>query len=116
MQAIAQDKQLHGIELRDVLQRRQLDQALSAKEFAVLTGVSYSTAREWFRLPTFPVLQGGVFLSDFVRWRQGQTGLDGPQERVPTATNRGDITPPSGLSSEKSTLSPRAARILAEAG
>lgn len=97
---MAQDKQLHRIELRDVLQRRQLDQALNAKEFAVLSGVSYSTAREWFRLPTFPVLQGVVFWSDFVRWRQAQTGLDGPQERVPHGNEQGDITPPSGLSSE----------------
>ena len=52
------DKQLRGIKLADVLQRRRLDQALNAKEFAVLAGICYSTAREWFRLPGFPVVQG----------------------------------------------------------
>ena len=39
------DKQLVGINLADVLNRRRLDQALNAKEFVVLAGVSYSTAR-----------------------------------------------------------------------
>jgi len=49
-----QDKQLHGIRLDDVLEKRRLDQALNAKEFAVLAAVGYSTTREWFRPPGFP--------------------------------------------------------------
>ena len=112
---MAHDKQLHGIELRDVLQRRRLDQALNAKEFAVLTGVSYSTAREWFRLPTFPVLRGVVFWSDFMRWRQSRTGLDGPREGAQLKGETGHPKPSPGRSPVTVKLSPRAAQILAEA-
>ena len=45
-----------------------LDQALNAKELAVLAGISYSTARELFRLRGFPILRGVVFWGDFVDW------------------------------------------------
>lgn len=64
------DKQLSGITFEDVLKKRQHDQALNAKEFAVLAGISYSTARDWFRSPGFPVFRSVVFWSDFVNWRQ----------------------------------------------
>lgn len=70
-----EDKQLHGIRLADVLEKRRLDQALNAKEFAVLAGISYSTAREWFHVPGFPVFRGVVFWQDFVRWRTAQKGF-----------------------------------------
>lgn len=113
---MAQDKQLLGIKLRDVLQRRRLDQALNAKEFAVLAGVAYSTAREWFRLPGFPTMRGVVFWRDFVRWRQAQMGMDASQGSVPRCTEQGLHTPLSGSDRKASTLSPRAAQILAEAG
>ena len=63
-----QDKQLRRIKLKDVLEKRRLDQALNAKEFAVAAGISYSTAREWFRLPGFPVFRGVIFWQDFARW------------------------------------------------
>jgi len=66
------DKQLSGIRLADVVEKRRLDQALNAKEFAVLAGVSYTTARDWMRLPGFPAFQGVVFWSDFERWRAAQ--------------------------------------------
>lgn len=66
------DKQLRGIRLADVLEKRRLDQALNAKEFAVAAGVSYSAAREWFHLPGFPVFRGVVFWQDFARWRTGR--------------------------------------------
>jgi hypothetical protein len=69
------DKQLCGIRLEDVLEKRRLDQALNAKEFAVAAGISYSTAREWFRLPGFPAFRGVVFWADFVQWRAEQTRL-----------------------------------------
>lgn len=81
-----QDKQLVGINLADVLNRRRLDQALNAKEFAVLAGVSYSTARAWFRLPGFPALNGLVFWSDFVRWRQEKVGVVTPSSGFPLGT------------------------------
>ena len=52
--------------------KRRLGQALNAKEFAVLAGVSYSAAREWFRLPGFPVFRGVVFWQDFTDWRRAR--------------------------------------------
>ena len=73
---MTRDKQLLGIKLATVRQKQKLDQALNAKEFSVLAGVSYSTARSWFRLPGFPVIGGVVFWVDFVAWRKQQTGLD----------------------------------------
>ena len=36
-----QDKQLRSIKRKDVLEKRRLDQALNAKEFAVAAGISY---------------------------------------------------------------------------
>ena len=46
--AIVKDKQLSNIKLAEVRQKQQFDQALNAKEFAVLAGISYATARQWF--------------------------------------------------------------------
>jgi hypothetical protein len=63
--------------LADVLEKRRLDQALNAKEFALCAGVSYSRAREWFDIPGFQVFRGVVFWQDFVRWR-----LDGACEEL----------------------------------
>ena len=105
------DKQLSGVALAAVLRKRQLGQALNAKEFAVLAGICYSTARSWFRLPGFPVIRGFVFWEDFARWRQARFA------------NHADAQPEEGCPlGQKSaqeritTLSPRASRILAEAG
>jgi hypothetical protein len=64
------DKQLSGITIQAVRQKRDVDQALNIKEFAVLAGISYSVAREWFRLPGFPQVLGKVFWGDFVVWRR----------------------------------------------
>jgi hypothetical protein len=71
---MAHDKQLCGIKLADVLEKRRLDQALNIKEFAVLAGISYSVAREWFQIKGFPRVQGVVFWTDFVDWRNLQNG------------------------------------------
>ena len=78
------DKQLRGIRLADVLEKRRLDQALNAKEFAVLAGVSYSTARGWFHLPGFPVFRGVIFWQDFVQWRTGRNHFKAQGEKIPT--------------------------------
>ena len=72
---MSQDKQLRGVTLDAVVEKRRLDQALNAKEFAVLAGISYSSALEWFRVPGFPVFRGFVFWQDFVQWRNAKTGL-----------------------------------------
>ena len=108
-----QDKQLHGIRLDDVLEKRRLDQALNAKEFAVLAGVGYSTAREWFRLPGFPVLHGLVFWGDFVEWRRNRTGLNSKGGRPVDTAGSNHADSPTKV---ELMLSRRAARILSEAG
>ena len=76
------DKQLRGIRLAEVLEKRRLDQALNAKEFAVAAGISYSTAREWFRLPGFPVFRGVVFWQDFAQWRTGRNNFKRQDENI----------------------------------
>ena len=100
-----QDKQLRGITLESVLEKRRLDQALNAKEFAVCAGVSYSTARSWFRLPGFPAFRGVVFWQDFVKWRTGQFRIS----KTPSHSER------NGNTVAAPTLPPRAAQILLEA-
>lgn len=105
------ERQLHGISLADVMEKRRLDQALNAKEFAVLAGVSYSTARTWFRLSSFPVCGTGsrlyVFWSDFVLWR---TKPERKHSLRPVEVSNSNVTP----LLHGSTLPPRAARILCE--
>ena len=85
---MTRDKQLHGISLRAVRLKRDLDQALNAKEFAVLAGISYSLAREWFHLPGFPAVGGMVFWCDFVLWRRSQNPPKSP--RPPASTGNGN--------------------------
>jgi hypothetical protein len=96
------DKQLHGIQLNDVLKKRRLDQALNAKEFAVLAGISYSTAREWFHAPGFPVFRGVVFWQDFAQWRTGRNNIKGQGEKIAQSNDDKLV----------SNLPPRAEKIL----
>jgi hypothetical protein len=98
------DKQLQGITLESVLEKRRLDQALNAKEFAVCAGVSYSVARSWFRLPGFPAFRGVVFWQDFARWR---TRNKAGRKTFRAASN--------GVAGTSSNLPARAAQILLEA-
>ena len=97
-----EDKQLCRIRLKDVLEKRRLDQALNAKEFAVVAGVSYSTAREWFHLPGFPVFRGVVFWQDFIQWRTGRNNLKGLGEKILQPNDEKTVAD----------LPPRAERIL----
>jgi hypothetical protein len=100
--ALSQDKQLQGVTLESVLEKRRLGQALNAKEFAICAGVSYSTARSWFRLPGFPVFHRVVFWIDFVKWRTGHYGHDHPP-----------VSQPNGKAAIAiSGLPPRAAKLL----
>ena len=80
---MTKDKQLRGIKLAGVMEKRRLDQALNAKEFAVCAGISYSTAREWFRSPGFPAFRGVVFWQDFAQWRaiQNKAEHEWPKRR-----------------------------------
>ena len=100
---MADDKQLRGIRLEDVLEKRRLDHALNAKEFAVLAGIPYSTAREWFHLSGFPVFSGVIFWQDFVQWRTGRNHFKG---EFFSSQNDGKAV---------SNLPPRAEQILREA-
>jgi hypothetical protein len=100
-----QDKQLQGISLKSVLEKRRLDQALNAKEFAVCAGVSYSTARCWFHVAGFPAIRGVIFWQDFVQWRARHNGFTNPSIPHPN----GDIA------AAVSTLPPRAAQLLLDA-
>ena len=103
--ATTHDKQLQGITLESVLDKRRLDQALNAKEFAVGAGVSYSTAHSWFHLPGFPVFHGVIFWQDFVLWRTNQNGLANEHKG-----------PPQRSSDQMATdLPPRALGVLLEA-
>ena len=110
---MSQDKQLRGVTMKDVLKKRQLDQALNVKEFAVLTGISYSTAREWFRLPGFPVLQRMVFWGDFVEWQRTRTATEKLEAKIDRRDNprNGELNFTTHLQT-----SPRVARILSKAG
>jgi hypothetical protein len=110
---MTRDKQLHGISLRAVRLKRDLDQALNAKEFAVLAGISYSLAREWFHLPGFPAVGGVVFWSDFVLWRRTQH-LPKPHVPVPTENGNGQVEFRSSLQKSPHQWPARAASILAE--
>ena len=110
--SMALDKQLRDIKLHGVLQRRQLGQALNAKEFAVLAGLSYSTARAWFRLPGFPVIKGVIFWGDFIEWRRARTGLADRKEAGVAEAKPEDRDP---VSKAHPQFPPRAARILSEA-
>ena len=96
------DRQLQGITLDSVMEKRRLDQALNAKEFAVCAGLSYSTARHWFHLPGFPVFHGVIFWQDFVQWRAAHHGQSSP------STSQGRSDPAIALSQ----LPPQAAHIL----
>ena len=104
------EKQLESVKLEEVLQKRELDQALNAKEFAILAGVSYSIARQWFRLPGFPAFRGFVFWSDFTDWRRKQIASGVPE---------GPVLAPAPASPTNGAallgLPERAARILREA-
>ena len=105
MKLQTQDKQLRGIALDAVLEKRRLDQALNAKEFAVCAGVSYSTARSWFRLPGFPAFRGVIFWQDFAQWRTKQH----------ECAARTEVFRPANEVAGASGLPARAARILLEA-
>jgi len=93
---LSKDKQLCDLRLKDVLEKRRLKQALNAKEFAVVAGISYSTAREWFRLPGFPLFRGVVFWPDFTQWRMEQNGLRRvkPENSAPPKIVSGNGLPP----------------------
>jgi hypothetical protein len=105
------EKQLRNMNFEEVLRKRELDQALNAKEFAILAGVSYSIARQWFRLPGFPAFRGFVFWSDFTEWRKGKFRSDGQPVLSSAPVPSSPIGNPPLVGRPE-----RAARILREAG
>jgi hypothetical protein len=109
---MTRDKQLLSINLTQVLEKRRLDQALNTKEFAILAGISYSTARDWFRQPGFPAFRGYVFWQDFVQWRTAKNGLQPADNASPI---RAEFQRPVGTN-RLMQYSPRVAKILCDAG
>ena len=105
---MSRDKQLRGVKLDAVRTKQRLGQALNIKEFAVLAGIAYSVAREWFQLPGFPALCGKVFWEDFVLWRRTRNTR---QVSADLATELN----PSFVINAPLQLPPRAERILATA-
>lgn len=106
---MTRDKQLRRINIRALRLKRDADQALNAKEFAVLAGISYSVAREWFHLTGFPSVRGMVFWKDFVLWRRTQNPAKAT--RASDAPHR-DASSPSMPSTSGSQWPARAASIL----
>lgn len=106
------DKQLRGIKIGEVRRKRDADQALNIKEFAVLAGISYSVAREWFQSGGFPALHGKVFWQDFVLWRRTRNLKQSSSAPSPAENGAGI-----GVSAAKPRKQwpHRAAKILAEA-
>ena len=109
---MTKDKQLRDIKLAGVLEKRRLGQALNIKEFAVLAGISYSLARDWFQMKGFPRFEGVVFWQDFVEWRNHRNGgtaslNNSHYSAASTATLETKRPTSSGLP-------PRAAQILLE--
>jgi hypothetical protein len=109
---MTQDKQLLNVPLEHVVEKRRLDQALNTKEFAVLAGISYSTARGWFRQPGFPAFRGYVFWQDFVQWRTAKNGLPSADE---SSTHQQEFQRPVETN-RLMQYSPRVAKILCDAG
>lgn len=109
---MTRDKQLLNVDLDQVIEKRRLDQALNTKAFAVLTGISYSAARAWFRQPGFPTFSGVVFWQDFVQWRSAKAGLHKTSESSPRVVE----SPCVAASNPVPRFTGRAAQILAEAG
>jgi hypothetical protein len=104
------DKQLASVDRDEALAKRQLGQALNIKEFAVLAGISYSMARQWFRLPGFPLFEGVVFWQDFERWRQQGAGLSCANVGGEAEAAESHQEPP------ETGLSPQAVKILGAFG
>ena len=75
--------------LNRVVEKRRLEQALNTKEFAVLVGICYSTAREWFRLRGFPAFRNVVFWQDFTDRRRAKPART-PTVAVPRAASAPD--------------------------
>lgn len=107
---MTRDKQLRSVSVQTVRTKQKLDQALNMKEFAVLAGIAYSVAREWFQLTGFPAIQGKVFWQDFVLWRRAKHLPKGPVTGSPEPN---PVLVKSHLDALQQ-FPPRAARILAD--
>jgi hypothetical protein len=106
-----------GIRIQEVRAKRDLDQALNAKEFAVLDGVSYSAAREWFRLPGFQAVLGKVFWHDFVWWRRSRNSISSGQGSATRAMGQSPVAKlPTESTADRQIWPNRASKILQEVG
>ena len=90
------------------------EKALSKRAFARETGFGQRKVTEIWSEPSFPVVAGKVFWSDFVLWRRRNL----PPQRCASAPDeqpRVDRTPcaPAQMSDSHVSLRPRAARLAA---
>jgi hypothetical protein len=109
---MTRDKQLRGIDIREVRCKRDADQALNIKEFAVLAGISYSVARDWFNSTGFPRVHGMIFWQDFVLWRRAQNAKRNVLAPPPVETGVGFSM---GIAKPHPQWPHRATKILSEA-
>ena len=117
------DKQLANIDARAVQAKIKYGQGLTAKEFAVATGMSYPVARGLFKDEAFPAFRRAgatplVFWPDWEAYRRRQTGsVRRPHKAAGPQTPRAgtpDAPPPRhGLPAG---ARPRVARVLASVG
>jgi hypothetical protein len=108
---MTRDKQLRGIDIREVRRKRDADQALNIKEFAVLAGISYSVARDWFHSTGFPAVHGMIFWQDFVLWRRAQNAKRNAPAPAPVESSAEFSM---GVAKSHPQWPHRAAKILAE--
>jgi hypothetical protein len=99
------DKQLQGITLESVLEKRRLDQALNAKEFAVLRWRLLFHGARLVPCSWLPVLSRGDLLAGFCGVAHGQNGVTA---RAAAPRSSAEVASAQGLPA-------RAARILLEA-
>jgi hypothetical protein len=109
---MTRDKQLQGIDIREVRRKRDADQALNIKEFAMLAGISYSVARYWFNSTGFPRVHGMIFWQDFVLWRRAQNTKRNVPASPPVESGAGFSM---GIAKPHPQWPHRAAKILSEA-
>ncbi len=66
------EKQLLTVNPDKAREKAQRGEALNLKELAVIIGMSYGVVRSW----SLPLLNGKLFMEDFVIWRRRQSGLE----------------------------------------
>ena len=117
------DKQLANIDPHAVQAKIKYGQELTAKEFAVATGMSYPVARGLFKDEAFPAFRRAgakplVFWPDWEAYRRRATGSSRRPRRAtaPKASETQSVQTPSRPSNLTATQRARTAFILSQVG